>query len=44
LRLKKKCFDHIFGTAAFAPFVELLKEEFDDSVFDVIIGNFLQAV
>lgn len=44
LTIEKQMLDYIFNTALFVPFVELLKEEFDDSVFEVVIENFLRTI
>jgi hypothetical protein len=44
LSIEKQMLDYIFATTAFVPFVELLKEEFDDSIFDVVIENFLRSI
>jgi len=40
LPTEKALLSYVFNTATFQPFVRLLKEEFDDAVFSVILNSF----
>lgn len=42
LLVERDLLQYIFATVTFKPFILLLKEEFDDNVFSVIIGSFLK--
>jgi proton translocating ATP synthase F1 alpha subunit len=42
LPTEKALLDYVFNTVTFKPFVLLLKEEFDESVFNVIVSSFMK--
>jgi len=42
LSVERELLAYVFGTATFQPFVELLKEEFDEEVFTTIVSSFMR--
>jgi len=42
LPTEKALLDYVFGTVTFKPFIMLLKEEFEEPVFNVIVSSFMK--
>lgn len=42
LSTEKALLDFVFNTVTFQPFVMLLKEDFEDNIFNVIISSFMR--
>lgn len=42
LSTEQSLLSYVFSTVTFSPFVELLREEFDEDIFNVIVSSYIR--